>query len=221
MLQVGVEGLANLIAEGQETEQQYVSQAELLACHKLPAVSHLFVQEDESILRAGFQAISSFRQAAHPVLEHGQALGGAESRGQRFHDLEVHPPCPAAVLGACFRCVSHQAVTGLGFVQILANGSDLGQDAAIIELKGGQLASRVLGRIWRLPVLSGHQVDVLLGQVDAAFRHEHANHVRVRAYGIVQFHSFSFPLVALTVARRDYARKGCHIQKPFIFRRAR
>ena len=77
--------------------------------------------------------------------------------------------------------------------EVFADRGDLGEKVAAVEFERRHLAMRIALQMPGLAIFALAQIDGLLRHLDALFRHEHADHTRVRPDRVVQLHGVFSP----------------------------
>ena len=79
--------------------------------------------------------------------------------------------------------------------EIFADRGDLGEVVAVVEFERRHLAVRIALQMLGFAIFALAQIDRLLRHLDALFRHEHADHARVRSDRVVKLHGAFSPYV--------------------------
>src|SRR6185437_4705132 len=146
------------------------------------------VEPFELLLRDLLQIGGGLRDDVDAVLEELEPVRIAEACNERLYDVEIDAAHPHARLGALLRRLADQRAARGFLVEIFADGGDLGEVASVIELETGKLSARIPRQIGLAPVLAAYQVDLDLGQLDAALRHEHADRLGIGTDRSVKLH---------------------------------
>src|SRR5205085_3242650 len=85
----------------------------------------------------------------------------------------------------------------LALFEVLADGGDLGEHRAVVQLQRRRLARRVdADVVGRLAVFAAHQVDVDAGDIQPLLSQEHLHYPRIGADRRVELHDASSDLDA-------------------------
>ena len=189
-----IERLADLSGEIEPAIEQNVRQREALAAEIVAAVGHLAVEPLQAIGGDHLEPRRRLGRTGNPLLEKLQAFAEAEAIAHMLADVEIDAARPHPAFGALFRRrPDHRGIWMLLF-EIFADRGDLGEIVAVVEFERRHLAVRVALQMLGLAVLALAQIDGLFRHLDALFRHEHADHARVRPDRVVELHGISLPL---------------------------
>ena len=142
---------------------------------------HLPVEPLQPVGRDHLEAGRGFGRNRNSLFEKFQGFAEAVAVAEHLADVEIDAPRPHPALGALFRRrPDHRGGRRL-LLEIFADRGDLRQIAAVVEFKRRHLAVRIAFEMLRLPIFAAAQIDGLLGDIDAFFRHEHADDARVRS----------------------------------------
>jgi hypothetical protein len=120
----------------------------------------------------------------------GEALGGvAEHLGDRqqtVHEGEVFPHLAQRLLG---RGSAEQGRGGVGLLEVAADGADLADAGAVVQLQHGDVAGGILGAVLGGELLALHQVDRYPLHLDTFFGQKDVHTAGVGRLGVVvEFH---------------------------------